>query len=106
MLYFPLFEGQFPEWFPYWGGNPFLFFRPVFNIADMSITIGVTSIILFHRSFFSAQEKKETTDQPVVEVADSVEEASEVIKESPENMETKEDISTQQDIPKSEHPTP
>ncbi len=53
MLYFPLFQGHFPDWLPFWGGEYFLFFRPVFNIADMAITIGVFSIILFHRQFFS-----------------------------------------------------
>jgi signal peptidase II len=36
MLYFPLIEGHFPQWFPLWGGEEFLFFRPVFNIADSS----------------------------------------------------------------------
>ncbi len=58
MLYFPLFSGYFPDWFPIWGGEPFLFFRPVFNIADMSITIGVLSIILFYRKFFSSTERE------------------------------------------------
>ncbi len=66
MLYFPLFEGQFPEWFPFWGGDNFLFFRPVFNVADMSITVGVASIILFHRSFFSTQEKTNDADDSEV----------------------------------------
>lgn len=59
MLYFPLINGYFPEWFPFWGGEQFQFFRPVFNIADMSITIGVLSIILFHRNFFNAQVNEE-----------------------------------------------
>ncbi len=49
MLYFPLWEGYLPEWL---GGNYFIFFRPVFNIADSAITIGVGSILLFHRGFF------------------------------------------------------
>ena len=53
MLYFPMFRGTFPESFPFWGGEPFLFFRPVFNIADTSITIGVISLLLFYRSFFN-----------------------------------------------------
>lgn len=52
MLYFPLVDGFFPEWVPFWGGEHFIFFRPVFNIADAAITCGVTSILLFHRSFF------------------------------------------------------
>ena len=50
MFYFPLINGQFPDWFPFWGGEEFLFFRPVFNIADASITVSVIVIILFYRS--------------------------------------------------------
>lgn len=60
MLYFPMFEGYFPDWFPFWSGERFLFFRPVFNIADAAITVGVLSIILFHRSFFNETEKQLT----------------------------------------------
>ena len=52
MLYFPLIEGRYPEWFPYVGGNPFIFFRPVFNIADSSITIGIVIILFFQKRFF------------------------------------------------------
>ena len=52
MLYFPIFKGQYPDWFPFWSNQQFIFFRPVFNIADSSITIGVGYILLFERSFF------------------------------------------------------
>jgi len=52
MLYFPLIEGHFPQWFPFWGDEQFIFFRPVFNIADSSITLGVIFIILFQKKFF------------------------------------------------------
>ncbi len=45
MLYFPIAEGYYPDWFPFWGGEPFLFFRPVFNIADVSITLGVLLVL-------------------------------------------------------------
>ena len=57
MLYFPLFRGTFPSWFPFWGGDPFLFFKPVFNIADSAITIGVFIILLFQRKFFAQHEE-------------------------------------------------
>lgn len=52
MLYFPLIEGFLPNWLPIWGGEYFIFFRPVFNVADSSITIGVISLVLFYRNFF------------------------------------------------------
>ena len=48
MLSFPIFRGSYPEWFPFRAGESFLFFRPVFNIADSAVTIGVFSIILFY----------------------------------------------------------
>ncbi len=49
MFYFPLWEGRLPEWLPVWGGEHFLFFRPVFNIADAAITSGVVLFILVQR---------------------------------------------------------
>ncbi len=60
MLYFPLFEGTFPTWVPIWGGEHFLFFRPVFNIADSSITLGVILILIFQRHFFHKEESTES----------------------------------------------
>ncbi len=50
MLYFPLIEGHFPEWFPFWANDHFIFFRPVFNIADSSISVGISLVVLFYRS--------------------------------------------------------
>jgi signal peptidase II len=55
MFYFPIINGHFPGWFPFWGGEPFTFFRPVFNVADSAITTGVFLILLFHRKFFKEQ---------------------------------------------------
>lgn len=52
MLYFPIIEGHFPSWFPFWANEHFLFFRPVFNISDSAITVGVALILLFQRKFF------------------------------------------------------
>ena len=57
MFYFPLIEGRYPEWIPKIGGNPFIFFRPVFNIADSSITVGIFSILLFYRRYFNKHEE-------------------------------------------------
>ncbi|CAN5502876.1 lipoprotein signal peptidase [soil metagenome] len=53
MLFFPMFEFQWPNWFPMIGGDTFLFFSPVFNVADSSIFIGVVSILIFQKKFFS-----------------------------------------------------
>ena len=52
MLYFPVLHGQFPHWMPLWGGETYEFFRPVFNLADSSITVGVAIILLFQKKFF------------------------------------------------------
>ncbi len=67
MFYFPILQGQFPDWFPFWRGESFLFFRPVFNVADASITIGVISILLFQRSFFSSKKEEKEVVQPILE---------------------------------------
>ena len=52
MLYFPIWSGHYPMWFPRWDGEPFTFFSPIFNMADSYITIGVIYLLLFHRKFF------------------------------------------------------
>ena len=53
MLYFPVIETHYPSWFPFWGGEDFTFFRPVFNIADSAITTGVFTLIIFQKKFFN-----------------------------------------------------
>ncbi|MFK7935295.1 MAG: lipoprotein signal peptidase [Saprospiraceae bacterium] len=73
MLYFPMFSGYFPDWLPFWGGEHFLFFKPVFNIADASITIGVLNILLFQRSFFNVPEEDENSMGEDVSVAAATE---------------------------------
>lgn len=70
MLYFPLFSGVFPSWVPVWGGEPFLFFRPVFNIADSSISVGVMMLLVFQKKFFPQHhgiQQPEQQEQPVIE---------------------------------------
>jgi len=52
MFYFPLFSGQFPEWLPIWGGEYFEFFRPVFNLADAYISVGVGLMLVFQKRVF------------------------------------------------------
>ena len=53
MLYFPLLNSHYPDWLPIWGGEHFIFFRPVFNIADAGISVGIFMILLFYRRVFS-----------------------------------------------------
>ncbi len=63
MFYFEIARGYFPAWFPFWQGEEYVFFRPVFNIADAAITTGVLSIILFYRRFFNELEEKEEQEK-------------------------------------------
>jgi signal peptidase II len=56
MLFFPLFDFSWPEWVPLLGGEYFLFFSPVFNIADSSIFMGVLIILLMQKRFFKEEE--------------------------------------------------
>jgi signal peptidase II len=55
MLYFPIIDTTLPSWIPFWGGDDFLFFRPIFNIADSCITIGVAYLLLFQRKYFNSK---------------------------------------------------
>lgn len=59
MLFFPLFDFVWPEWVPFVGGDYFLFFSPVFNLADSSIFIGVTVIFIMQKKFFKQQDEQQ-----------------------------------------------
>jgi signal peptidase II len=53
LFYFPVIRGVWPDWVPWWGGSSLIFFRPVFNIADSSKTVGVFIILIWQKRFFS-----------------------------------------------------
>lgn len=53
MLYFPLAEWYWPYWMPFVGGNHFLFFQPIFNIADASLSVGVVVLLIFYSKYLS-----------------------------------------------------
>ncbi|HCM76265.1 MAG TPA: lipoprotein signal peptidase [Cytophagales bacterium] len=61
MLFFPIFDFTWPDWMPLVGGQYFLFFSPVFNIADSSIFIGVASILILQKRFFKEGEQPSET---------------------------------------------
>ena len=58
MLFFPLFSFYWPDWIPWIGGERFEFFRPVFNIADSAISVGVVCMILFYHRYLSSENKQ------------------------------------------------
>ena len=59
MFYLPILQGVYPQWFPLWAGQEFIFFRPVFNIADSAISIGVIMILLYQKRYFKEEKKEE-----------------------------------------------
>ncbi|MEM1409072.1 MAG: lipoprotein signal peptidase [Bacteroidota bacterium] len=64
MFFFPLLEGTYPGWMPLIGGDNFLFFSYVFNVADSSVFLGVVFMLIFQKKFFKSENKD---DAPVKE---------------------------------------
>lgn len=75
MLYFPLVNGQYPSWIPFFGGEPFQFFRPVFNVADSSITVGIFIFMIFQNRF-NKKTEEEIIENREVEATEKSEEKS------------------------------
>ncbi len=65
MLYFPVIQGHFPSWFPGKAGEEFIFFRPIFNLADSSISIGILTILAFQKRFFQGHDVLEVAHEEV-----------------------------------------
>lgn len=65
MFYFPLFSFTWPEWLPLLGGHTFSFFDPVFNIADVAISVGMIAIVLFYFNYMehSLEDEKSAGDK-------------------------------------------
>lgn len=63
MLYFPLFSFNWPDWMPFVGGENFIFFQPVFNIADAAISVGIILVILFYSSQINVLTEKEDEEE-------------------------------------------
>jgi signal peptidase II len=60
MFYFPLIRGTYPSWFPFWHGQYFEFFQPVFNFADASISVGVILILIWQKRYFKHEKVEES----------------------------------------------
>jgi len=58
MLYFPLYNGILPSWIPFWGGEQFSFFDPVFNVADTAISVGVGLLLVFNKKAFPKKDEE------------------------------------------------
>jgi signal peptidase II len=64
MLYFPIVDTRMPHWVPYFGGKNFIFFEPVFNIADAAISVGVITLVLFQKRLI---HKVQPNDTPITQ---------------------------------------
>lgn len=75
MFYFPMYEGNFPNWLPIWGGEHFEFFNAIFNFADMAISFGVGIILVFQNILFKpkaiTEDSKAILHESVSEPTDS-----------------------------------
>ncbi len=76
MLHFPIIETVLPSWVPFWGGKPFQFFSPIFNIADAAISSGIITLVVFQKRLF----KQTNTDikQPIIETTTLTDDLSQV----------------------------
>jgi len=63
MLYFPMLETTAPKWVPFIGGKEFIFFEPVFNIADAAISVGVLTLVFFQKRLIHKPGEVTVTEQ-------------------------------------------
>ena len=62
MLYFPLFSFDWPQWIPIIGGKNFLFFQPVFNIADAAISVGMVALVIFYSKYLGSHYQPDSPE--------------------------------------------
>lgn len=75
MFYFPLIEGYYPDWSiipASMRGDHFIFFRPIFNLADAAITTGVLILLVFQKRLLPS-ELKNSKETDVVETTEEIE---------------------------------
>jgi signal peptidase II len=70
MLYFPVINTHYPHWFPWVGGQEFVFFRPIFNIADSSISTGVIAILVFQKWLFKHEQLEHAASKTATDKVD------------------------------------
>ena len=58
MFYFPIIDTFWPEWMPLVGGQHFIFFSPIFNFADASISCGIIALLLFYSKYLNESYHK------------------------------------------------
>ena len=63
MFYFPLCSWNWPQWMSWLGGEHFVFFQPVFNVADAAISVGMALLIIFYSRYWAKSDKKDTEKQ-------------------------------------------
>lgn len=68
MLHFPIWQGVLPDWIPFFGGKFFSFFEPVFNTADMAISVGIGILIFFNKKAFK-EKQSDSNDEEIQEEA-------------------------------------
>lgn len=64
MFYFPMVDTTWPQWVPLKGGKPLRFFEPIFNLADMAISIGIITLLVFQKKFLATVKKDGQDTEP------------------------------------------
>ena len=94
MLYFPLCEWNWPTWLPWIGGEHFVFFQPIFNIADASLSVSVFVLIVFYARHLATAmgHEGESEDKEATAEGDATDDTAAI--EAPESQQ--EDATTRQ----------